>query len=280
MSLAWALPHLRIMGAPSLALDNDDLAREYERTSANRQFESGRHLVEQLGLVRGDSVLDIGCGTGLLTEQIADMVGPEGQVIGIDPLPLRIEIAREKIRPNLRFEVGDAYELEGFRDRTFDAVVMNAVFHWLPEKTTPLLEAARVLRPGGRIGISTQLREHQSRLHEIAAKVLSEPPYDRYPRPRPQLTFRVDAEEMRAFFEMTGFMPLNIYARDISRTHPSAEAWIRFSEATSFGNLLGHLPPELKGRARVTIRQRLQTLVTADGIVQSTRRLVAIATRK
>lgn len=269
-----------MVNPPSLVLDNDALALDYDRISATRQFQTGKQLCADLAIATGEKVLDVGCGTGLLTEHIADMVGPEGQVVGIDPLPFRIEIAREKNRPNLRFEVGDAYELEGLRDQTFDAVVMNAVFHWLPEKTQPLLEAARVLRPGGRIGISTQLREHKSRLKEIAAKVLSEPPFDRYPRPRPQLTFSVDAEEMRAFFEMTGFTPVNIYERNLTRAHPSAEAAIRFAEASTFGNLLGHLPPELKGRARVIIRQRLQALVTADGIVQHSQRLVAVATRK
>jgi ubiquinone/menaquinone biosynthesis C-methylase UbiE len=275
-----AVPHLRTVGSPSLSLDNDELARDYERISATRQFQSGLRLCSDLGIEPGEHVLDVGCGTGLLAEHIADLVGPEGRVIGIDPLPLRIEIARSKKRPSLSFEVGDAYHLEGLRDGSFDVVVMNAVFHWLPEKTRPLLEAARVLKPGGRLGINTQLKGHVSRFQEIAAKVLSEPPFDRFPRPRPSLTFRVDPEELRAFFEMTGFAPTLIEVRETNRMHPSADAAIRFSEASSFGNFLGHLPTELRGRARTVIRQRLQALVTPDGIIQQGKRLIAVAVRR
>lgn len=275
-----ALPHLRMVGTPSLALDNDELAREYERVSVTRQFITGQRLCNDLALKPGDRVLDVGCGTGLLAEHVADLVGPEGQVIGIDPLPLRIEMARAKARPNLAFQVGDAYDLDTMRDTSFDVVIMNAVFHWLAEKTRPLLEAARVLKPGGRLGINTQLKGELSRFHEIAAKVLAEPPFDRYPRPRPQLTYRVEPEEMRALFEMTGFVASFIEVREAQRMHPSPDAAIRFAEASSFGNFLGHLPDELKGRARATIRQRLQAIMTPDGIIQLSRRLIAVAVRR
>jgi ubiquinone/menaquinone biosynthesis C-methylase UbiE len=272
--------NLRLVGAPSLSLDSDELARDYERISATRQFQSGQRLAAELGIVPGERVLDLGCGTGLLAEHISDLVGPQGSVVGIDPLPLRIELARSKQRPNLSFEVGDAFHLDMLQDSSFDVVIMNAVFHWLPEKTRPLLECARVLHPGGRVGIGTMLKGHRTRVHQIASKVLSEPPFDRFPRPRAQLTFPVDAEEMRAFFEMTGFSALLIEVRESTRMWPSPEAAISFSEASSFGNFLGHLPPELKARARVTIRRRLQNLMTADGIIHHGRRLVAIAARR
>ncbi len=148
----------RAIGAPSLTLDDDELARDYDRVSATRQFESGKRLVEAMAIGVGERVLDVGCGTGLLAEHIAGLVGSGGYVMGIDPLPLRIRLAKTKARANLAFQVGDAYDLGNLPDGSFDVIVLNAVFHWLPQKTGPLLAFARLLRPGGRIGISTGLK--------------------------------------------------------------------------------------------------------------------------
>jgi len=268
------------VGTPSLSLDDNELARDYDRISSTRQFEAGKRLIEELKPRLGERVLDVGCGTGQLAEYIADIVGPAGYVLGIDPLPLRIELAEAKARANLAFKVGDAYDLDGLPDSGFDAVVLNSVFHWLPQKTGPLLAFARLLRPGGRIAISTALKGHRTRLQEIVQSVLTEPQFVRFPRPRESLTFRVDAEEMRALFETTGFGATMIEVRETEQRFPSPEAAIRFSEASSFGNFLGHLPDELKFRARAIIRQRLQAITTADGIVQRHRRLVAVAVRK
>jgi arsenite methyltransferase len=71
-------------------------------------------------------------------------------VLGLDPLPRRIALAREKTRPNLAFDVGGANDLSMLAPSSFDVVVLNAVFHWLPEKMGPLRQFARVLRRGGR----------------------------------------------------------------------------------------------------------------------------------
>jgi len=269
-------------GAPLLTLDTDELARDYDRISTTRQFEFGKQLAVDLAIRPGERVLDVGTGTGMLAQHLADMVGPSGTVHGIDPLPSRIHIAldRSRNRSNLSFEVSDAYDLAHLRDQSFDVVCMNSVFHWLPDKTSPLLTFWRVLRPGGRIGISSIAKGPRSPVQETVATVLAEPPFDRYPRMRDSLTFKVDAEEMRALFEMTGFAPDMIDTRPIEQNYATPEQAVRFLEASSFGNFLGHLPPELIYRARVTILRRLATLVSDRGIVQPRDRLVAVAHRR
>ncbi|MGC1398173.1 class I SAM-dependent methyltransferase, partial [Candidatus Binatus sp.] len=119
------------MSDVSLDLDTADLAERYERISADRQFRGGQELLRELALVPGETVLDIGCGTGMLAEYATSLVGPAGSVIGIDPLPLRIEIAKKRGTANLSFKVGNAYDLGEVAADSFDVVYMNAVFHWL-----------------------------------------------------------------------------------------------------------------------------------------------------
>jgi SAM-dependent methyltransferase len=84
------------MSRVSLPLDNTDLAEHYEKISAVRRFRVGKELVAALGIGPGDRVMDVGSGTGLLSGHIFGLVGPGGSVTGIDPLPLRIEIARQR----------------------------------------------------------------------------------------------------------------------------------------------------------------------------------------
>jgi ubiquinone/menaquinone biosynthesis C-methylase UbiE len=95
-----------IQSSVKLVFDTEILAHNYERLSAERQFKSGQTLISELGIAPGDRVLDVGSGTGLLAEFTTDVVGPTGAVVGIDPLPLRVELAKRRGRPNLSFAVG------------------------------------------------------------------------------------------------------------------------------------------------------------------------------
>jgi SAM-dependent methyltransferase len=103
----------------------------------------------------GDHVLDVGCGTGVLTRRAADAVGPAGEVWGIDPAPDMIRIAMQgatQTRNSGRFRVA-ATEALPFEDASFDAVLASLVIHHLPPdlKSAGLREIRRVLKPGGHL---------------------------------------------------------------------------------------------------------------------------------
>lgn len=123
-----------------------------------KMAEYDRHIVGLLELQRSDRILDVGCGTGKLTRQIADQLDGEagGFAVGIDAASKMIRVARAK-RGNkvCRFEVAAAEDLP-FENESFDGVVSSLFFHHVPLdlKERALLEAHRVLRPGGKLIIA------------------------------------------------------------------------------------------------------------------------------
>src|SRR5262249_52165627 len=95
-----------------------------------------------------------------------------------------------------------------------------------------------------------------------------------------ELSSRVDAGEMRTLLQGAGFEIQSIELYDSPFVHRSAEAVVRFSEASSFGNLLGHLPRSLRPAARGALVEALVPLAAADGsIAHDSRRMIAIATK-
>jgi ubiquinone/menaquinone biosynthesis C-methylase UbiE len=117
-----------------------------------RRRRSYRGLLAAGDVQRGARVLDVGCGPGYFTRMLAEAVGPEGSVSGIDAAPEMIEYASKKARrlSNCRFQTGTAESL-AFPDAAFDVVVSSLMMHHLPEegRLGAVREMQRVLRPGG-----------------------------------------------------------------------------------------------------------------------------------
>jgi arsenite methyltransferase len=100
----------------------------------------------------GERVLDVGCGCGVDTFVAAALVGPTGEVVGIDLSPEMLEWPRkaqeEHGAANLRFMEGSVESLP-FEDASFDLVISNGVLNLVPDKDAAFHEIARVLRDDG-----------------------------------------------------------------------------------------------------------------------------------
>jgi trans-aconitate 2-methyltransferase len=121
-------------------------ADDYSRHSSQQQ-KWARELIAKLHLRGDEQVLDIGCGDGKVTAELASKLS-RGSVVGLDSSPSMIEFAR-KAFPNLSFVVGDASRLQ-FSEQ-FDLIFSNATLHWIYDHTPVLAGISRALKPRGRV---------------------------------------------------------------------------------------------------------------------------------
>lgn len=119
----------------------------------------------------GDSVLDVGCGTGAVTLMAKVRAGKDGHVYGIDPAPEMIAVARSKAarkRLEIDYRLGVIESLP-FPDASIDVVTSSLMIHHLPDdlKVCGLAEIYRVLKPGGRLLVFDFMRPTKSFLNRF-----------------------------------------------------------------------------------------------------------------
>lgn len=139
---------------------------------AGRRREAFTRLAMLAGIRPGDRVLDVGCGTGYLTRIMAPVVGPSGQVTGLDLAPSMIAYARERAPANCTYVQGAGQALD-LPDESFDVVLSSLAIHHLPsaEQGSAVREMFRVLRPGGRLLIAEFRPPRHHLLNRIAGLV-------------------------------------------------------------------------------------------------------------
>ena len=142
----------------------DQLAAEWDLQFTAEDLERLSHIADKLGVKKGMTILDLGCGTGILFDLLRRQVGDGGTVTGVD---FSIEMARKAHRnfpfPNVNVVDADATALP-FRDSTFDMGISFASFPHFANQQLALDEVDRVLKPNAKFYI----------IHLISSKELSE----------------------------------------------------------------------------------------------------------
>lgn len=201
------------------------------RDSSSQQKKWGRELLSKLALRGDEHVLDIGCGDGKLTAEIALLV-PSGRVVGIDNSPEMIAFARDEFPPgtcpNLSWAVMDAQELRF--EEEFDVVFSNAVLHWIPDQRQVLRGVERSLRGGGKVLFQMGGRGMASNVIKVLMSLLSRDEWGRYFHDfSPPYSF-CSPEEYKLWLEEAGLSPLRVELVPKDMTHEGRSglaAWIR-----------------------------------------------------
>ncbi len=191
-------------------------ASQYYQRSALQKWIAGKSL-SGLELGGSERVLDVGCGDGKITAEIAERL-PGGSVVGVDPSTRMIDFAREHFladHPNLGFEVGDATRLV-YRDG-FDLVVSFNALHWVPDQTAALGCIREAMRPGGRALLQFVSRGARKSLEDVIEDTREDPRWSRHFAGYRRPYLHLPPEEYRHLAERCGLQ--------VDRLDVALEAW-------------------------------------------------------
>lgn len=211
-------------------------------------------LVKLIEVRPGLEVVDLGCGTGELTSELAARL-PGSRVLGIDSSTEMLERALPKATSNLRFEQAPIENLQG----SWDLVFSNAALQWIPDHARLIPRIFSLVRPGGQMVIQVP-SNHQHATHILIQETALEQPFDSaldgWSRKSPVLSIDMYAE----LLYQAGGRDLIVFEKVYPHLLNDADALVDWTSGTALVPYFEHLGPGLKEaflkRYRYRLRQR------------------------
>jgi trans-aconitate 2-methyltransferase len=187
-------------------------AAEYSRRSSLQETMAAEVLAS-LDLGGSERILDVGCGDGKITAQIANRVA-RGSVVGVDPSHDMISFAQQHFAtfPNLRFEVADARHLP-FKD-AFDLVISFNALHWIPQQKAALSSIRSTLVSGGKAQFRLVPTGARTSLEKVVEEVRRTPRWNTYFHNFDDPYLRLTPAEYANVAERSGFRVLHVSTKD------------------------------------------------------------------
>ena len=214
-------------------------------------------MLERLRPAEAERILDIGCGTGRLTSEIARQ--PLAMLVGMDRSGSMLAEASRNSNPGIRFVQADAARLP-FCASVFDAVFSTATFHWVPDHPRLFAEIHRVLRAGGRLVSQAGGGPNLARLYERCGLLRRSADYAHgFEGWRDPWNF-AGVDDTRARMQAAGFRDVDVWLEPAPTTFSTAD---EFADFVSTVCLRHHLD-RLSGEGRTRFLDRITELAAAD----------------
>ena len=183
-------------------------AETYHKVSAPQQ-DWGLELIQSIAWRGDETVVDAGCGTGVLTKALAERI-PRGRVLAFDSDAAMIAKARETLAAEIaagRAEVRQAgvYDFAPAEAEKADLLFSNAVFHWVPDHARLWRAVAGWMMPGGRLVAQYGGQGNLGPEVDLIRRITSEAPFERSMGPEFRTTTFSGEAETRAMLEAAGF---------------------------------------------------------------------------
>jgi ubiquinone/menaquinone biosynthesis C-methylase UbiE len=195
---------------------------------------------------------------------MADRVGAKGSVVGIDLSARMLDLARPRARPNTTF-LPMAAERMVFRDRSFDLITYGQSLAYLIDPVASLEEAARLLRPGGRVALSLHRRSLQTEAQDLFYKVLGELAvrhHLRVPAHSPERSEYGEPETLARLLDEVGFEKVRITEQVTGGRVRTPREWTQLMAGSGPlpNTLLSVLGPRLRSEFETTLAERMEEL--------------------
>ena len=252
------------------------------RTSTGRlrrhQKEWGTRLIADLSLRGDERILDLGCGDGVVTAELAELV-PRGQVVGIDSSQNMIAAALPLAGDRLSFRRLDINELD-YCD-AFDLVFSNATLHWVQDHGRLLNNVYRALSPGGACRFNFAADGNCASFIGVVRELMRNPRYERFFRDFRWPWFMPALDDYEALFVGGPFGDHRIWGENADRHFADADAMTAWIDQPSLVPFLRQIDgPEKQAFRDEAVARLLELTRQADGTQFETFRRINVLARK
>lgn len=229
-----------------------DFDGEKYKKASRHQKEWGKNLISQLHLKGDEVVLDLGCGDGILSEQISQLV-PNGKVIGIDASNGMLQTAKKLERDNLSFIQMDINNMDFSNE--FDIIFSNAALHWVLNHSLLLDHSFRALKQGGSIHWNFAGNGTCATFCDVMHIEMKNPQYASYFLDFTWPWFMPSKKQYEALIEPVGFSEINIVEENKDRYFSNANEMIGWINQPCIVPFIKCLPDEVKETFRQDVIQ-------------------------
>jgi ubiquinone/menaquinone biosynthesis C-methylase UbiE len=229
-----------------------------------------KRLIELAAPARGDRVVDVACGTGIVARQVARRVGDTGTIVGLDTNERMLEVARDAtagIDPPIRWLAADATEIP-LADESADCVLCQQGLQFFADRPAALREMRRILVPDGRLALSVwRPIEHNPGFELLVGEL------DRHAGPEVGSIMRAPfsgprADELVDLVTTAGMRDVRLHIRVAEVRFPSpGDFLLQQAAASPLGGPVAALTDEVRGALARGLTKALRSYTDADGVV-------------